>query len=104
MTRRTRCLLTSLFVLAVLLGIPAWLTWRAVRQERLDRALIGAVSERKTDTVASLLKRGADANASDGRGINPFLAPKSWFVARFYPNSSRIYSASALVTATANGD
>jgi ankyrin repeat protein len=65
MSHRTRLLLSSLLLLAVLVGVPALLTWRAVRQERLDRALITAVKQKKADTVVLLLRQGADPNAGE---------------------------------------
>jgi hypothetical protein len=57
---------TALFVLlAILLAIPAWLTYRAYRQNQLDRALIAALKRDDVQTALSLLAEGADANARD---------------------------------------
>src|SRR5438128_1807657 len=64
MNRRTRSILCYL-VLIIIVGLPVLLTWRAVRQERLDRALIAAVVKDDAPAVVSLLAQGADANARD---------------------------------------
>jgi hypothetical protein len=68
MNRRTRIAITSFVPLAVIAGVPVWLTWRAVRQEKLNHALIAAIEERKTDAIVSLLKQGADPNAREHSG------------------------------------
>jgi len=52
-------------VLAVLFGIPVWLTWREVRQERLNQALYDAVEKHDFDSAHEALARGADPNARD---------------------------------------
>lgn len=69
MNRRTR-LLTSLLLLTVFVGVPVLLTWRAVRQERLERALIVALNNNEADTAIAALKAGAAANARDNRKEN----------------------------------
>jgi len=43
----------------------ALVTWRAIRQERLDTDLITAEKLSRAKSVASLLQAGADANAFD---------------------------------------
>src|SRR5438067_2015313 len=62
MNRRTRLVLSSLVLLLVLLGIPAWL---AVRQERLDRALIAAIRKMNLQAALEALNAGADPNSRD---------------------------------------
>jgi len=63
-SRKKRLLLLfPLGVLAVLIGIPCFLTWREVRQERLNARLIVALQKFDTLTAIDLLKQGADANA-----------------------------------------
>src|SRR5437773_1880504 len=61
--RRNRLTFTSLVLLVTLFGVPAWVTWRAVRQERLDSALIAAIKHNDTQAVVYLLRHGADVNA-----------------------------------------
>ncbi len=62
-SRRFRAVVLSLALLALLSGIPIVLTWRAVRQERLNHALIAAVRSNDTFAVRHLLHQGADPNA-----------------------------------------
>lgn len=50
-------------LLAIMVGVPVWLTWRQARQCRLDRALIAAIEQRKPQEAMALLDAGADANA-----------------------------------------
>src|SRR5689334_3078743 len=64
--------LSSFVLVAGFVGVPVLLTWRAVRQARLDRALIAAVKENNTQSVVSLLAQGADANA---RNVPPDTRP-----------------------------
>ncbi len=53
-----------LFLLLVgLLGVPGWLTYREVRQEQLDQALIAAIEREDVPTAIWLLRQGADGNA-----------------------------------------
>ena len=59
---RKRFLLSTFFLLLLLVGVPAWLTYRAVRQERLNRALIAAIKHNDTKDVLTLLQEGADPN------------------------------------------
>src|SRR5207253_1057873 len=63
MTNRKRLGLLGVILPTVLVGVPAWLIWRAVRQERLDRALLSAVQKNDPQTVTALLTRGADPDA-----------------------------------------
>ncbi len=53
-----------LLLLIALLAVPAALTWWELRQERLNHALIVAVDRCDANDVASLLKRGANTNAT----------------------------------------
>jgi hypothetical protein len=69
---RQQFALVAIFLLAVLIAIPMIATWWAVRQARLNSALITAVKRQDTRAVVSLLKQGADANAREGTpaGLN----------------------------------
>src|SRR5688500_4268504 len=49
----------------VLTGIPLWLTWCQVRQERLNNALLSAIKRSDVPSVLSLLEQGADPNARE---------------------------------------
>jgi len=51
--------------LVVLVGFPCFLTWREVRQERLNQQLIDAIKREDTATALSVLAQGADANARE---------------------------------------
>jgi ankyrin repeat protein len=51
--------------MALLIAVPVGLTWRAVRQERLNQSLIAAVKRNDDRAVVSLLDQGADANCRD---------------------------------------
>lgn len=62
MQSRLRKVLASLCTLAVFAGLPAGLTYRQVRQERLNRALIAAIQDRNAASVVTLLEEGADPN------------------------------------------
>jgi ankyrin repeat protein len=62
-TRRRTALLA--FVLLVgLAAIPIGLTWREMRQERLNHALIAAIDQGNTGLVRHLLRQGADPNTA----------------------------------------
>src|SRR5947209_2347263 len=65
MNRRIRLTLPYLALLVVLLGAPVLLTWRAVRQERLNSALFRAIRHNDTFSVSRLLSQGADPNAPE---------------------------------------
>lgn len=54
-----------LLALAVLVGSLGGLTYREIRQERLNRALIAAIRANDTSDTLSLLKQGADPNVRD---------------------------------------
>ncbi len=54
--------------LLILIAVPLGLTWREVRQERLNQALIAAIKRNDTNSVTSLLEQGADANTRDDPG------------------------------------
>src|SRR5579871_6148798 len=58
-------------MLAVLIGVLGWLTWREVKHERLNRQLIEAIKRQDTPTALSALAQGADANARDEQQTLP---------------------------------
>src|SRR5579862_7800588 len=60
---RRRTVLLTLLLLASVVAVPVVLTWRQVKQERLDQALFVAVKHNDTREAISLLQQGADANA-----------------------------------------
>src|SRR5579871_5521057 len=65
-TRARKRILLALFLsLAVLIGLPVWLTWREVQQERLNRDLIVAIKQNKMAKAVALSNAGADANTKD---------------------------------------
>jgi hypothetical protein len=57
-------------VLIVSGSLPGWISWREVRQHRLNQALVAAARHHQTQAVIQLLAQGADANARD-MGANP---------------------------------
>src|SRR5579884_2851558 len=65
MNRKSRLALAFLLLLAGFVGIPVWSTWRAVRQERLDRALLSAIKKANTQAAIAALNAGADPNTID---------------------------------------
>jgi ankyrin repeat protein len=58
------------------IGFPVWLTWRAVRQEKRDRALVDAIGRCNVNAALSLLNSGADPNAQ----LSPNASPSFWHV------------------------
>jgi hypothetical protein len=54
--------LITFFLFAGLLAVPVILTWRQVRQERLNHALIASVDRHDTSEVRALLREGANPN------------------------------------------
>ncbi len=54
-----------LLLLIGLISVPCWLTYRQMRQDKLDRALIAAIKRGDTPAAITLLAHGADANAHD---------------------------------------
>jgi ankyrin repeat protein len=52
-------------LLALLIAVPVGLTWSAVRQARLNQALIAAVRRNDDRAAVMLLNLGADANCQD---------------------------------------
>src|SRR5688500_12162405 len=68
--------------LAVVFVVFVGLTYRASRQERLDRALISALKRDDVETTRSLLAQGADPNACD------WPEPQRSFWQRLWPGSS----------------
>jgi ankyrin repeat protein len=61
--RSRRVTLVTLVLLAGIVSIPIVLTWREVRQERLNHALIAAVDRNDVGAVRKWLCDGADPNA-----------------------------------------
>jgi hypothetical protein len=61
--RRRRTVLLALLLLAGLVAVPVVLTWRQVRQEQLNHALIAAVDRNDVVNVRRHLCEGADPNA-----------------------------------------
>jgi hypothetical protein len=61
--RRKRTALITLLLLIGLIAVPVVLTWREVRQEQLNHALIAAVDRNDAANVRRLLRHGADPNA-----------------------------------------
>lgn len=66
-------LIVTLLLLVALGGGLGWLTYREIRQERLNRSLIAAVKQNDTSAVLALLNEGADANAHDMRATSTSL-------------------------------
>jgi hypothetical protein len=63
--RHKRVALFSAVLLAVVIAVPLGLTWRQVRQVRLNQALVAAVKRNDDQDVVTLLKQGADPNCRD---------------------------------------
>jgi hypothetical protein len=61
--KRNRNVVLTLLLLAALISLPVVLTWREVRQERLNHAMISAVDRNDAAGVRRLLQQGADPNA-----------------------------------------
>jgi len=73
--RRRYATLLTLLPLVGLVAVPVVLTWREVRQEQLNHALIAVVIRNDLSSVYSLLKQGADANARNASRLlwGPYL-------------------------------
>lgn len=56
-----------LLLLAVLVGGLGWLTYRLIRQEKLNRALFATIYANQPEEAIRLLEEGADANARVNR-------------------------------------
>jgi ankyrin repeat protein len=65
--------LIFLATVCLLVSVLAMLTWRAVRQVRLDRALIAAIEDHNVPLALSLLERGADGQARELAPEQPSL-------------------------------
>jgi ankyrin repeat protein len=63
---RRRVVRFTVLLMAGLAAILLVVTWREVRQNQLNQALITAVRHKDAPTVGALLKHGADANAKEG--------------------------------------
>lgn len=63
--KRKRIGLLFLLVPVILFGSLGWLTYRQVRQENLNRALIVAIMHNDTSAALALLDQGADPNTRD---------------------------------------
>jgi hypothetical protein len=71
--RRRRAALLTLLVLVGLVAVPVVLTWREVKQEQLNHALIAAVDHNDAAEVRRWLRQGADPNAKDDFGETPLF-------------------------------
>jgi hypothetical protein len=60
LTHRKRAVLLTLLLLIGLLAVPVMLTWRQVRQERLNRSFLLAVRRNDTRAVLALLAQRAN--------------------------------------------
>ena len=58
----SRAALLGCGLLLALLAVPAGVTWRAWRQEKLNRSLIAAIKHNDDTRVTNLLNQGADVN------------------------------------------
>ncbi len=65
MNRRKYIGLCLLALFLLLLGVPVWLTYQQMRQERLDRDLIAAIKRRDVPAGLAALNAGADPNSRD---------------------------------------
>lgn len=63
--RYERIGLVFLLGLAVMVGSLGWLTYREIRQEKLNRALFAAIRANQPENAIRLLQEGADASARD---------------------------------------
>jgi ankyrin repeat protein len=86
--RRRRAALITLLILVGLLAIPVVLTWREVRQEGLNQALIVAADRNDTTGVRSLLKRGADPNVQVLPADKRPVWKRIWNMLQHRPNPS----------------
>jgi hypothetical protein len=69
-----RIALLFLGLICLVVAVPVALTWRQVRQDRLNRALIAAIKHNASEQVVSLLNDGADPNSKD----EPTRHPPMW--------------------------
>lgn len=74
MDRKRRRLPSLIVLLLLLVGLPAFLVWREVRQQNLDAALIAAIKAGDTETALEALAHGADPNARDTGNHKPSFA------------------------------
>src|SRR5688572_25791441 len=86
MKRRT--LLWTIVLLLVILGLPALLVYRQVRQERLDAALYAALSEGNPERALELLRQGADPNSLHTSAPTPTLWETLLKTLRIHPDAS----------------
>jgi hypothetical protein len=68
MKARRRAGIAAALVLAAPVGLLAWLTYRVIRHESLDRNLITAIKEGDDVSIKALLNRGA--SGAGGRRIS----------------------------------
>jgi ankyrin repeat protein len=66
--KRRKSIFVLLCLLALLVGVPAWLTCRYVQQEQCNLALIAAIKHHDAAAVITLLDQGADPNMRDRTG------------------------------------
>ena len=60
-----------LFLVTIFVVVPGWLTLAAVRQTRLDDALIAAIKAGKDEDALNALKAGAHPDSRDTAGQSP---------------------------------
>jgi hypothetical protein len=98
MRRRCTALLT-LCMLFGLIAIPVVLTWREVRQEQLNHALIAAVDHNDAAGVRRWLRQGADPNAQVHTDDKRSLWKQVWDRLRGRHIQTKAVPMSALVAA-----
>jgi hypothetical protein len=97
--RRRRTALFTLLVLIGLIAVPVVLTWREMRQEQLNHALIVAVDRNDAALVRRLLHQGADANAADLPDDKRPVWKLLWDLLRCGSGQTTAHGKSALTTA-----
>ncbi len=75
MRRRKVVGLSLPLLLMGIIGVPGWVIYRDIRQDRLDRALIAAIKRNDTPATLALLDQGADPDARDTSDLQP---PSVW--------------------------
>jgi hypothetical protein len=87
--RRKRTALLTLLLLIGLIAVPVVLTWREVRQEQLNHALIAAVDRNEAAGVRRLLRQGADPNAQVHTDDKRSLWKQVWDRLRVFSSMAR---------------
>jgi ankyrin repeat protein len=104
MKKSTRLLLITFLMLALFVLLPCWLTWRAVRQERLNDELLHICWMNDTQSVKSLLDQGTDPNARSSHDSTR-LSIAEWIRWRLgkWPKGAVGYFPTPLMGASMNG-